>query len=233
VKQLISSEGQLNYVEALRTAELINKASPFYTVAHVSRANALCELLRYTEAKQFIETTVFCSCQLNFHSLYKHKNAKLTFPNPRLLDWKEKPSNPNNPSSTSNIVDIDTDVVVNAILYMGTEFAQIYLITLKNVDANKTCSSNVMEKIANILADLNLRLSKDDLLERWSWVQLEEEKVLNLMNFKVSADQNFKNLNFKAALHNYSNALKVLIIAHNDLIYYIILGPNTDGHLGA
>jgi len=220
VKQLICSEGQLNYVEALRTAELINKASPFYKVALISRANALCELQRYTDAKQFIETTLFSSHE-PIQSLYKHKNAKLPFPNPIKLDWIEKSSNPNSTSSTSNVADIDTDVVVNAILCMGTEFAQIYLITLKNVDANKTCSSNVMEKIANILADLNLRLSKEDLLERWSWVQLEEEKVLNLMNFKVSADQNFKNLNFKAALHNYSNALKMDISARkwNSILY--------------
>lgn len=67
----------------------------------------------------------------------------------------------------------------------------------------------VMEKISNILSDLCLRLGQDDLSTRWSWVPTEEEKVLNLMNFKISADQNFKTLNYKAALHNYSSALKV------------------------
>jgi hypothetical protein len=67
-----------------------------------------------------------------------------------------------------------------------------------------------MEKLSNILSDLCLRLSAEDLAERWAWVPVEEEKVLNLMNFKISADQHFKNLNYKAALHNYANALKVL-----------------------
>ena len=223
VKQLICFEGQMHFVESLRTAELILKVCPYYKVALISRANALCELQRYVEAKSHIETAMLQSHE-SILSLYKHKSGKLPFPNLLQLDWRE---------NKKNSLEIDTDYVVNAILCMGSDFASIYVITLKNAEANRTCSGLVMEKLSNILGDLLLKLTAEDLAERWSWLPVEEEKILSLMNLKISADQHFKSLNYKAALHNYANALKVcrsLILLCAPLLVYFDTKTAINGH---
>ena len=126
IKQLVCQEGLLNFVEALRVAEVILKSCPYYKVALVSRANALCELQRFTEAKQGIELAMFQS-HSSILKLSMHTSGQLPYPNPILLDWKEKKS----PSPTSYLLEIDTDHVVNAILCMGSEISQIYLVALK------------------------------------------------------------------------------------------------------
>ena len=201
VKSLISFEGQMNWESVLSSTESILKYSPFYKVALIAKANALCELNKYDEAKSFIENTIYTTPE-SILSMYKHSEGKFPFPNPVKIMWIEN-------KNLVNTATADIPVIVNAILCMGTDFAKIYIISLKNQNINKSCSGSVIEKVLDLLGDIHKLLSAEDNKERWSWIRNEFEKVQSLSDFKQSADQQFKTNSFKAAVHNYGNALKV------------------------
>lgn len=200
LRLLIEMEEQLNHEQALNTAEEILKRSPFSRVALLSKANALCELMKYEKAKHFLEDTA-CSAPEAIQNLQKHSAAKKSFPGYTTLTWREITS-----TSTVHIV---SKVVVDAILFMGSDLAQIYVIALKNMQLNRSVSGDIMVKLALIFSELHSRLTTADLIETWRWVIVEVDKLDRLMNFKTTADQQFKKKSYKAALANYNNALKV------------------------
>merc|ERR1712137_1506716 len=103
--------------------------------------------------------------------------------------------------------------VKNAILCMGSEFAQIYVISLKNLKSNSPCVGDMMAKLLKVLEEVKKHLKIQDLCERWEWVSQEQEKLENLINFKNTADTQFKQKSYRGACLNYGNALKMDISA--------------------
>ena len=199
MKNLVQMEGQQNHLETLGTSDEILKRSPFCKIAHMAKANGLSEMMRFEEAKHFIEETVTTTPE-SIQRLEKHPSAGSVFPNFTSLTWREIVV-----TSTAHVA---TKSVVSAMLYMGSDLAQIYLICLKNQKLNRTCSADIMAKVLAILADLLAKLNSADLVDAWQWVITENEKLEKLMNFKNTADQQFKSKSYRAALLNYANALK-------------------------
>ena len=87
--------------------------------------------------------------------------------------------------------------------------AAIYINVLKNITPNRLYSADVMSKLATTLRMLATKLTTGEILDKWSWVQAENDKIQSLLSLKTSADEKFKARNFKGALLAYSNAIKV------------------------
>ena len=104
-------------------------------------------------------------------------------------------------------------MVVNAMLCMGYEMAAVYLHSLKNVAACRTCCAEVMNKVSTLLQSLSNKLSDDDTDGQWMWVPMEHKRVRELISLKNNADIQFKSSNFKGAINNYASALKVCAVA--------------------
>ena len=85
---LMASEGQMKHRDVLKAADDLMKLSPCYRIAHLSKAAAMCELLQFDEAKQFVEELTRRT-DISTQRLYAHPSARL--PCPRLLDlqWTE------------------------------------------------------------------------------------------------------------------------------------------------
>lgn len=200
VRSLVVLEGQQNYQDALKTADNILTVSPYFRVAQIARASALCELLRFEEAKQFMED-VTCKTHSSMQTFYAH--SSFVFPCPLLstLIWIE--------CKEGASVLVDARSVASAMMCMGAEMAAVYLIALKNLDAVRSYCADVMSKVSALLADLSSRLSEDDKRDAWAWVVEESKRVTSIITLKNTADKQFKNRDFRGALYSYGCALKV------------------------
>lgn len=197
---LMASEGQMKHREVLKAADDLLKLSPCYRIAHLSKAAAMCELLQFDEAKQFVEELTRRT-DLTTQRLYAHPSARI--PCPRLVDlqWTE--------SKVDRSLAADLSAIAQFVLCAGSELGRLYLRTLKNVSFNRSHSADVMHKVATLLRALEAALSTKDKAESWSWVGTELDKVQCLLSLKTTADEQFKGRQFKAALMKYTNCLKV------------------------
>ena len=204
---LMASEGQMKHRDVLKAADDLMKLSPCYRIAHLSKAAAMCELLQFDEAKQFVEELTRRT-DLFTQRLYAHPSARL--PCPRLLDlqWTE--------CKASRSLAADLSAIAQFVLCAGSELGRLYVRALKNVSFNRSYSADVMLKIASLLGALGAALSTGDKAESWRWVSTELDKVQCLLSLKTSADEQFKGRQFKAALMKYTNCLKVSECHHID-----------------
>jgi len=200
---LMASEGQMKHREVLKAADDLLKLSPCYRIAHLSKATAMCELLQFDEAKQFVEELTRRTDSTT-QRLYAHPSARI--PCPRLVDlqWTE--------CKADKSLAADLSAITQFVLCAGSELGRIYLRMLKNVSFNRSYSADVMHKVATLLRALEAALSTEDKAESWSWVSAELDKVQCLLSLKTSADEQFKGRQFKAALMKYTNCLKVSVL---------------------
>jgi hypothetical protein len=110
-----------------------------------SKCNALCRLSKWSEAKECAEQFV-CNSHSSVLRLEAHPNAQLPAPVLERLVWTEKPG--------KNIVTVDTEAVLQAILAMGPGLAEGYISALKNLDINRNCSADIMSRVLLIFDDL-------------------------------------------------------------------------------
>jgi tetratricopeptide (TPR) repeat protein len=200
---LMASEGQMKHREVLKAADDLLKLSPCYRIAHLSKAAAMCELLQFDEAKQFVEELTRRTDPTT-QRLYAHPSARI--PCPRLVDlqWTE--------CKADRSLAADLPAIAQFVLCAGSELGRIYLRMLKNVSFNRSYSADVMHKVAALLRALEVALSTEDKAESWSWVSAELDKVQCLLSLKTTADEQFKGRQFKAALMKYTNCLKVSVL---------------------
>jgi tetratricopeptide (TPR) repeat protein len=200
MKELMRHESQRAHDRALTLAEDLIQSCPNSHVVHVAKANALVQLSRWTEAKDFIEAILdnTSSSLLGDHA---HAMAAFPVPSREKLLWLD--------SGANNMVQISEDAIVNAILCMGSELGALYITCLKNLDINRTCCKDVMDRIASITVKLANVIGNTATLLRWKWVSEERSRVQLLINTKNKGDKMFKLGRFHEALHHYSEALDV------------------------
>lgn len=202
IKSLIVLEGQFKYKEALKISEDILKLAPYYRAAHISKASALCETFLYDEAKTYIENLT-SQTHSSIQNFFAHPSASFPAVSPEVVQWKE--------SAAEKYVKADLPATIQLMLCMGPDLASVYVTALKNITANRLYSADIMAKLATTLRGLATKLSVADVLDKWNWVQGENDKIQCLLQLKTNADEKFKAKNFKAALMAYSNAIKVRI----------------------
>jgi DnaJ homolog subfamily C member 7 len=205
ISKLLVSDAKKDYWDVIKLAEEILQRSPFHRHAIEAKARALCELSRYEQAKKYIEESTI-QCPNNIRVMHAHEQAPIQCPTLEELTWTME-------SKDSNIAKVILTHVKNMIFCMGSELAFIYLHSLKNVPISRNCSADVMNKILSLLESLQVVLGPTDLLDAWSWVQREVQKMKELIALKNTGDQQFKEKNYRAALYSYSNALKIDLTA--------------------
>lgn len=200
VRVLTVMEGQSKFREALKACEDILKLSPYYRVAHVSKAAAMCELLQYDECKVFIDELT-AQTHSSIQSMYAHPSA--VFPSVAMsaVQWQG--------ITGEKTVRADLPSTIQFLLCMGSELAAIYLTVLKNTSLNRSFSADIMSKLATMLRGLAAKLTAEELKAEWRWVQTESDKINCLLGLKTNADEKFRLRSFKPAVLAYSNALKV------------------------
>lgn len=205
VKLLITLESKMDFEEVLKATKDILSKSPNHRASQIARAHAYNELSFFEDAKGYIEEITISQAEKNIQKLYAHPSAKFPCPSIDSLDWKEIKS--------PNGLSIDVNSVVNMILCVGSELGFNYLVALKNVKMSRYYCADVMNKIFQILTQLDQLLSLEEKSDCWVWVSKELSKIKELISIKNTADLQFKNKNFRAALNSYGSALRVDITA--------------------
>lgn len=200
VKELIGAEASMDWEKVVKLCDEILHKSTMHRTAQISKATALNELSRYEDAKSYIED-ITLKTPLNIQSMYAYPRAMFPCPGVPSLAWNEIREPPS--------VQVDISAVKSMILCMGYELGHVYVTSLKNVKASRTCSADVMMKMVALLNELDTSISNDDKNESWQWVVKELAKLKELISMKNSADQQFKAKSFVAALNSYTAALKV------------------------
>lgn len=202
INRLIAAESKKDFVDALKQSEDILQRSPFHRSALEAKARALCELGKFDQAKATLEDSTR-QCPSNLRVLHAHELAPLHCPTSGDLAWSEVKSPP---SAAVNLV-----AVKNAILCMGANLGLTYLWSVKNVEVSKNCSADVMNKILVLLEMLASEMPASDLLDgsHWNWIPRETAKLRELLSLKNTADSQFKERSYRAALLAYSQALRV------------------------
>lgn len=199
VSQLIGAEGRMDFAEILKIADEILARSPHHRASQLAKANVLCELSRYEEAKTFMEELTR-SAAANVQALHAHAQAKQPFPSTVALAWTEE---------SSGGMTVDLRAILAAMLGMGSELAHTYMLSLKNIKCSRNYCTEVMNMVSTLLSTLDTALSAEDKIDAWSWVDMEATKLKELISLKTTADLQFKAKNFRGALQSYSSALKV------------------------
>ena len=200
VQNLVSMEGQAKYKDALKVCEDILKLSPYYRMAHVSKASALGETQQYVEAKAYMEDLTH-STHRSIQSLFAHSAATFPCVAPSALKWTE--------NKAQKAVQWDIPSALQFVLCIGAELGEVYISVLKNLPENRLYSADIMSKMSTLIKGLSARLSRKDREEKWGWVQVESEKLQILISTKTIADEKFKSKNFRGAQLAYTNCLKV------------------------
>jgi tetratricopeptide (TPR) repeat protein len=204
MNKLISAEAKKEYQEVFKIAEDILNRAPFARNAIDAKARALCELQRFESAKEFIEDTIL-SYPANLRAVHAHPSASATCPLKADLQWTEVKQPPS--------VVFSLPAVMQLALSMGSTMALIYVQVLKNNALSKNYSADVMQKMFALLEMLSNNLPAQDLLDTWSWVPRETAKLRELLSLKQTADQQFKEKSYRAAMQAYTQALRMDISA--------------------
>jgi tetratricopeptide (TPR) repeat protein len=200
-KNLVLFEGQMKHKEALRAADDMLKLAPYLRTAQIAKAKGMCELQLYDEAKQYMEDLT-AQTHETIQVTFAHPSATLPWKQaPGVLQWKE--------NSAEKCIRVDLPAVVAFLLCLGPAMSAVYVLALKNLNANRQFSTDIMNKVATLLKGLAARLTFPDISDKWSWVASENDKIQCLLNLKTNGDEKFKAQNFKGAVMAYSNAVKV------------------------
>lgn len=200
LKKLSTYESQFSHAAALDVAEELLETCPSFHILHVAKANALINLQRWNVAKEFLESNIE-SAPDTLLSLHCHTRAIHPVPSRDKLYWKE--------TGVNNMVAIDQEAVINAILFMGSEKGALYVSCLKNLDISRTCCADVMDRVSSIISDISKRIGNAAVEYRWKWIQEEQKKIQSLVGRKNSGDKMFRLGRFHEALHHYSEAIEV------------------------
>ena len=145
IRRLGQLESGADFHGALTLLEDLGSTCPCCLLVLTSKCRTLCHLERWGEAKDCAEAFV-CNAHVSILKLAAHPNALLPAPSVDRLTWEEKQG--------KNIVIVDTEAVIQAILCMGPGLSETYLLALKNLDLNRSCSADVMTRIMLILDEL-------------------------------------------------------------------------------
>ena len=217
MKRLGQLENAGDYHGVLMLVTDLQLHCPAWPQVHVSRCAALCKLKKWDEAKTVVEDFL-CVAHASILKLAgAHPAALLPAPDTNSLAWVEKPG--------KSIVTVDTQAVVNALLCMGPGLSEVYLQALKNVDATRNCSADVMSRILVILTELleilkahqavhavdgtnNNNKGLEQLLGSWTWVIHELQRTKELIEWKNIGDRQFRASSHADAINSYSKAIK-------------------------
>ena len=106
--------------------------------AHLSKANAMCDLLLYDDVKAYIEDLT-SKTHVTIQSFYAHSSANFPCVAPSVLQWKE--------SKGEKVVIVDLPATLQFIFCIGAELGQVYVNALKNVSLNRSYSADIMVKM--------------------------------------------------------------------------------------
>jgi len=202
-KNLSKAESVLDYEGLLSLTDELKEICPQFKIAHISRANALCKLQRWDEAKIFAEY-VTCDVHVSIQRLHAHPLATAPAPSATSLLWSECVGN-------GSMVRINAPQIVQAILCMGPDLAQCYVSALKNVDASRFCCADVMDRMSAILLEVAKTCTDPRAAavgSLWAWASVESERIRGMIDNKNRADRLFRNGNFSESLRSYSDALR-------------------------
>jgi DnaJ family protein C protein 7 len=169
---------------------------PYMHECRVLKAKALVSCKQYEEARQFIEEAI---CTTHFSLLQRHSHSKASHSEPvrSSLEWREDVS--------SGRISANFYSIVNFLLYMGSDLAALYLVSLKNIDLCKSCAASVISIVEVIIAEL-FNSTCDD--AHWVWVRAVHSKLQQFVNAKQAADSAFKAGAYTESVRYYSDALK-------------------------
>jgi tetratricopeptide (TPR) repeat protein len=188
IETLVSNEAKLEFSEVLKVADTILRVCPNHRVVQIAKANALNQLSKYEECKEYIEKLTL-NMSLTIAVLYAHAQAKFPLPPISSLEWKES-------AKVANTIDVDVRAVANIFLCIGFELGTHYLMALKNLPISRSASADVMAKIKIILADVDKILQSGEKEEAWGWIPKELTKIKQKNTCK-----NFHFSNCKKALN--------------------------------
>ena len=151
IRRLGQLESGGDYQNALSLLDDLGNTCPCCVLVLTSKVRTLCRLERWIEAKEVAEDFV-CNIHLSILKLASHPLAVLPAPVVDRLIWEEKVG--------KNIVNIDTDAIIQVLLAMGPGLSEVYLLALKNTDLNRNCSADVMTRILLILVELSKYLKE-------------------------------------------------------------------------
>jgi Flp pilus assembly protein TadD len=202
VDRLSDLENKLNYSGVLDVTDEILESCPFFHVAHVSRLQALCKLLKFEEAKLHAEKIV-CNSHVSIQKLFAHPLARLPAPMIKELEWKEV--------GVNNIIKADSNAIVQVVLCMGPDMSKYYMKALKNAEAVRNSCGEVMDRISGILYHLHEIITSESNgnSASWSWLSSDLASVREILQRKNAADKAFRANQLSDAVHLYSEALKV------------------------
>lgn len=149
-----------------------------------------------------------CSIHETMQSYYAHSSADLTLLDVQCLNWIE---------AGYSVIQVDVDTVVSAILTMGPEMAQTYIMALKNQDICRTsCSAESMVKLGEILTlckqavfGRKTGVNEDLTNNSWNWLYDTETKIKSMISLKTEADEKFRSNLFMEAINRYTEVLQV------------------------
>lgn len=197
--------------QMLQTTEELLSLCPYMRLAQIFKAQALCQLKKWSEAKTYMELCV-CSIHHTMQALHAHPAADFSLLDIQCLSWTE---------AGYSVLQVDVDTVVSAVLTMGSEMAKWYLMSLKNQDICRTsCSAESMLKYHEILL-LCRQLTTSDLDNRWDWLIEAEKQIRTMISLKNDADEKFRNNLFMEAIQSYTDVLQIDENAHiwNAIMY--------------
>jgi tetratricopeptide (TPR) repeat protein len=214
MKRLAQLENALDYTGVLMLVADLQLHCPACSLVHVSRCHALCKLQKWGEAKAAVEEFL-STMHASVLRLEAHPSAVHPAPLPDRLTWTEKVG--------KNIVSVDAEGVVQAMLCMGPRLAEVYAQCIKNVDATRNCAHDVMSRVKVVLDELASLLkaaairetpvggkpaSLAELLGPWVWVVGEVQRTKDLIDWKTIGDRQFRGSNHADAIASYGKAIK-------------------------
>ena len=146
IRRLGQLESRGDHIGALNLLSDLSSTCPCCLLVLTAKCRALCKLERWNEAKEFAEQFA-CYTHVSILKLAAHPHIVLPGPTQGSLIWEERIG--------KNIVNVDTEAVVQILLSMGTGLSEVYLLALKNLDLNRNCSADIMTRIAVILDELS------------------------------------------------------------------------------
>jgi tetratricopeptide (TPR) repeat protein len=205
----------------MQTADELLALCPYLRSAQVHKARAFAQMHNWVELKEYIETCVLClhhtMQEVNAHPLARLPLAESDVD---LLQWTENKSDPGE-------VIVKSEVVMNALLVMGPNMAQWYVVAIKNQSlCRSSCSSSIMQHLSTLLSDLHTKIDSADKMDSllrddylnlskdWEWLEEEKLKVSKILSLKRFADEKFRLGKFADAIKSYGDVLKVDPDAH-------------------
>jgi len=169
---------------------------PYMRSAQVHKARLLFLLHRWSDAKAFVEEVTLCIHE-SLQARYVHRAAQLPSPKLSELVWSEL---------GAGCVRVNESAHVQAMLFMGSDMAKLYVQALKNHDCIRNCCNDVLGNTIKILKELQGRVNSS---VNWDWVKEEERVLKSLLDTKALADTHYRHGEFGLSHLKYGDALQV------------------------